>query len=84
VVVHQSADSRLAPWLADRWEDNLGDEVLDGSVKDFELERFLRFEVGEQAALGKLQILCQDAKGDAFEPNLAGTVQCTLDDRPSG
>jgi len=84
VVVHQGADSRLAPWLADRWEHDLGDEALDGSVEHFELERFLGFEVREQTALGKLQILCQDAKGDAFEPDLAGTVQCTLDDRPSG
>src|SRR5262245_2175543 len=84
VMVHQRADSRLAPRLADRRDDNLGNEALDRRVEHFKLEGFLRFEVREQAALRELEILCKNPKRDALEPDLAGTVQCTLDDRSTG
>src|SRR5206468_4904506 len=59
-------------------------EALDAELEDLELEGFLRFEVREEAALGKLQLFGQPADREPLEADAARHPGRMLEDGLAG
>jgi hypothetical protein len=71
-VVGEGAEARLAGLGAERGEEDVGVEAIGGALEDGELEPLAGAEVGEEARLGEVEGLGEDADGEAVEADGAG------------
>src|SRR5262249_35510154 len=76
----ESTYARLATRSRQRGHDDPLREALDGFVEHGELERLLRLEMSEEAALREIQAGGEDAQRDLFEAELAGQLERLADD----
>lgn len=60
------------------------DETSGRIFQDLKLQRFLGLEMGEEAALGKIEILREPADAQSLETDLAGEADRVLEDGLAG
>lgn len=80
VTVEERLQANPPARLAQGRSDDIAGELIDGLLEDRELERLLRLEVGEEAALGKVHAGGQLTQGHSFEADAPGQAQRLVDD----
>jgi hypothetical protein len=59
-------------------------EAFGGAIEHLDLQRFLRAEVREEAALGQLEVVGESADGQPFESHAAGEIDGVVHDGVAG